>query len=135
VPVNDVSQKQFVELDSRSVLYVRIEVSVRFRRWIAFWRKTGQGPFLVCPYSQIPRRGLLGWELAGFATVARSTWGCRRCNSLRYASEGWALVIRSRGAFAQLIERQFGRCCTPRPELWLPYVFTSPEEAGEAGVL
>jgi hypothetical protein len=23
----------------------------------------------------------------------------------------------------------------PRPESWLPYVFTSPEEAAEAGVL
>jgi ABC-type phosphate transport system substrate-binding protein len=28
------------ELDSRSVSYVRIEVSVCFRRCIAFWRKT-----------------------------------------------------------------------------------------------
>ena len=28
------------ELNSRSVFYVRIEVSVRFRRWIAFWRNT-----------------------------------------------------------------------------------------------
>src|SRR5215472_5660620 len=28
------------ELDSRSVLYVRIKVSVRCRRWMSFWRKT-----------------------------------------------------------------------------------------------
>lgn len=66
-------------------------------------RNGGKARLLVCPYCQIPRRGLHGWELDGFATVVRSTWGCRRCNSLRYAAEGGALVIRSRWAFARLL--------------------------------
>jgi hypothetical protein len=43
--------------------------------------------------------------------VTRSNWGCRNCNLLRYASEGGALVFRSRWAFARLIEQQFGCVC------------------------
>jgi hypothetical protein len=54
---------------------------------------------------------------------------------LRYASEGGALVHHERGAFASLIEALCGPIRSDRPEPWLPYVFTSPEEAAEAGVL
>jgi hypothetical protein len=100
-------------------------------------RSRGRVRLLICPYCSIPRRGLYGWEPGGRFTnsVVRSTWGCRKCNLLRYASEGGALVHHDRGALASLFESFCGPICSDRPEPWLPYVFTSPEEAAEAGVL
>jgi len=97
----------------------------------------GKARLLICPYCQILRRGLYGWELGGpyTARVTRSTWGCSKCNSLRYASEGGALVHHERGAFGRLIESLWGPARSDRPEPWLPYVFTSPEEAVEAGLV
>jgi hypothetical protein len=96
-------------------------------------RNGGKARLLICPYCKIPRRGLYGWELGGQHTsrVMRSTWGCRKCNLLRYASEGGALLIRPRGTLGLV----FGTGHSPRRESWLPYVFTSTEEAVEAGVL
>jgi hypothetical protein len=96
-------------------------------------RNRGRVRLLICPYCSIPRRGLYGWEPGGRFTnsVVRSTWGCRKCKGLRYASEGGALLIRPRGTLGVV----FGIGHSPRPESWLPYVFTSPEEAAEAGVL
>jgi hypothetical protein len=96
-------------------------------------RNGGRVRLLICPYCSIPRRGLYGWEPGGRFTnsVPRSTWGCRECNGLRYASEGGALLIRSRGTLGLV----FGTGYSPRPESWLPDVFTSTEEAVEAGVL
>jgi hypothetical protein len=63
-------------------------------------RNGGMARLLICPDCQIPRRGLYGWELGRPCTarVMRSTWGCSKCNSLRYASEGGALVHHERGA-------------------------------------
>ena len=62
-------------------------------------RNGGKARLLICPYGKIPRRGLYGWELGGHYTSSstRSSWGCRRCNLLRYASEGEALLVRPRG--------------------------------------
>jgi len=99
-------------------------------------RNRGRVRLLICPYCSIPRRGLYGWEPGGRFTnsVVRSTWGCRKCNSLRYASEGGALVHHERGAFGSLIESLCGPIRSDRPESWLPYVFTSTEEAAEAGI-
>ena len=59
-------------------------------------RNGGKARLLICPYCKIPRRGLYGWEPGGHYTsrVTRSTWGCRKCSLLRYASEGGALLIR-----------------------------------------
>jgi hypothetical protein len=96
-------------------------------------RNGGRVRLLICPYCSIPRRGLYGWEPGGRFTnsVLRSTWGCRKCNGLRFASEGGALLIRPRGTLRLI----FGTGHSPRPESWLPYVFTSTEEAVEAGVL
>ena len=93
-------------------------------------RNGGQARLLICPYCKIPRRGLYGWELGGQHTSSstRSTWGCRRCNLLRYASEGGALLVRPRGTLGLM----FGTVHSPRPESWFPYVFTSPKEAAEA---
>ena len=64
-------------------------------------RNGGSARLLICPYCQIPRRGLYAWEPGGAFTtsVVRSDWGCRACNKLRYASEGGALVVRGRGVF------------------------------------
>jgi hypothetical protein len=98
-------------------------------------RNRGRVRLLICPYCSIPRRGLYGWEPGGRFTnsVVRSTWGCRKCNGLRYASEGGALVRHDRGALASLFESFCGPIRSDRPESWLPYVFTSPEEAAQAG--
>jgi hypothetical protein len=100
-------------------------------------RNGGKARLLICPYCKIPRRGLYGWKLGGHCTsrVTRSTWECRKCNSLRYASEGGALVHHDRGALASLFESFCGPIRSDRPEPWLPYVFTSTKEAAEAGVL
>ena len=93
-------------------------------------RNGGQARLLICPYCKIPRRGLYGWEVGGQHTSSstRSTWGCRRCKLLRYASEGGALLVRPRGTLGLM----FGTVHSPRPESWFPYVFTSPKEAAEA---
>jgi uncharacterized protein YbaR (Trm112 family) len=93
-------------------------------------RNGGKARLLICPYCKIPRRGLYGWELGGRYTSSstHSTWGCRKCNLLRYTSEGGALLVRPRGTLGII----FGTGHSPRPESWLPYVFTSPEEAAEA---
>ena len=93
-------------------------------------RNGGMARLLICPYCKIPRRGLYGWELGGQYTSSstRSTWGCRKCNLLPYASEGGALSIRPRGMLGLV----FGTGHSPRPESWLPHVFTSPKEAAEA---
>jgi hypothetical protein len=94
-------------------------------------RNGGSARLLICPYCQIPRRGLYGWEPGGRCTtsVVRSNWKCRACNKLRYASEGGALVVRGRGVMMRI----FGRSRSDRPEPWYPYVFASPEEAAQAG--
>jgi hypothetical protein len=59
-----------------------------------------------------------------FYLAQRAEWECRTCAKLRYSSEGGYLR-------PGMLFRAFGNF--PRPELWLPYVFTSPQEAVEAG--
>src|SRR4029077_19148092 len=73
-------------------------------------RNKGKSRLLVCPYCQAPRRALYGWTPGGGFTssVQQTHWRCRGCAGLRYASEGGALVLRSRWAFARLIEQRFG---------------------------
>ncbi len=99
-------------------------------------RHRGKARLLVCSYCQAPRRGLYGWTPGGRFTssVQQTHWRCRVCAGLRYASEGGALVLRSRWAFARLIEQRFGHCRSPRPEPWLPYVFTFPIDAALEGL-
>jgi hypothetical protein len=81
-------------------------------------RNGGKARLLICPYCKIPRRGLYGWELGGRYTSSstHSTWGCRKCNLLRYTSEGGALLVRPRGTLGII----FGTGHSPRPESWLP---------------
>jgi hypothetical protein len=58
--------------------------------------------------------------------VVRADWCCRACAKLRYSSEGGYLC-------PGIIFRAFGNL--PRPDLWLPYVFTSPRDAAAAGFI
>jgi hypothetical protein len=99
-------------------------------------RNGGRVRLLICPYCNIPRRGLYGWEPGGRFTssVVRSTWGCRKCNALRYESEGGALVHRGRGAIARLLDLYDGALRSERTEPWYPCVFASPLDAAEAGL-
>jgi hypothetical protein len=87
-------------------------------------RNGGMVRLLICPFCRISRRGLFAWESGGQYTtsVVRSSWGCRRCYTLRYASEGAALVQRGRGAIGRLIEF-YGPLRSARPKSWLPSVF------------
>ncbi len=98
-------------------------------------RNRGKARLLVCPYCQAPRRGLYGWTPGGRFTssVQRTHWQCRVCAGLRYASEGEALVLRSRWPFFRVLETAYGRSRSPRPEPWIPYVFSSPRDAAVAG--
>jgi hypothetical protein len=99
-------------------------------------RNGGRAQFLICPFCQIPRRGLYGWEAGGpfTSSVVSSGWGCRACNKLRYSSEGGALVIRGRGVVSQMFESTLSSYRSYRPELWYPDVFASTEEAIKAKI-
>jgi hypothetical protein len=101
-------------------------------------RNGGKSRFLICPVCQIPRRSLFGWEVdywGRYTTSARTCpWRCRSCAGLRYESEGGALVHRARGTIARLFEMYGGPLRSPRTEPWYPYVFTSPQQAADAGL-
>ena len=60
--------------------------------------------------------------------VFASSWRCRSCAQLRYASEGGALVYRPRGEFGRLIA-EFEGDRKDRPEFWYPWVFSNPTDA------
>jgi len=97
--------------------------------WQTLPRNGGRALFLLCPCCETPRRYVYGWEWDNFSglsnRVRNVSWRCRRCARLRYSSEGGYLR-------PGVMFRAFGNL--PRPESWLPYVFTSVEEAAEAGV-
>ena len=99
-------------------------------------RNGGTARLLVCLCCQVPRRALYGWEVDHWGRYTNSaricSWRCRACASLHYASEGSALVLRSRWSFFRMIEQRYGGCRSPRPEPWHPHVFTSPEQAAAA---
>jgi hypothetical protein len=106
--------------------------------WCSFARavvrplpRGGKVRLFVCPRCQALRRALYGWVPGGEFTSSarRSHWQCRSCAGLRYASEGGAMLIRSRG----LLGRMFGVGRSDRPEPWYPYVFSSPADAAAAG--
>ena len=103
--------------------------------WRMLPRNGGRALFLLCPHCDTPRRFVYGWEWDSFTgrsnTVNRIPWRCRSCARLRYSSEGGHLCG-GRRWLARFMGFDPGNL--PRPDLWLPYVFTSPEEAAEAGV-
>jgi len=94
------------------------------------WRRLPHGGrtlLLRCWACQRPSRALYGAKVGDdgrFYVARRADRECRRCPKLRYSSEGGYLR-------PGMLLRPFGNL--PRPELWLPCVFTSPEEAAEAG--
>jgi len=95
-------------------------------------RNGGKTRLLVCPRCQRPRRTLYPWALnpaRPCAVFIASTWQCRPCARLRYASEGGALVFHPRTALGRLIEAVEGPSKIPRPERFYPFVFANPEDA------
>ena len=104
--------------------------------WRTLPRNGGRALFLFCPYCETPRRHVYGWEwdsVSGWSNRVRSvSWRCRSCARLRYSSEGGYLRPTGLGRLGQLgvMLAAYGNLL--RPESWLPYVFTSPEEAAEA---
>ena len=91
--------------------------------WRALPRNGGRALMLLCSYCNTPRRHVYGWEWdsgSGWSNrVRRISWRCRSCARLRYSSEGGYLCCP--GMF-----RALGNL--PRPESWLPYVFTSIDD-------
>lgn len=96
--------------------------------WRILPRHGGRTLLLRCPYCETPRRHVYGWEwdsYSGWSNSVRSiSWRCRSCARLRYSSEGGYLT-------PGVMFRGLGNL--PRPSSWLPYVFSSPEEAAEVG--
>jgi hypothetical protein len=113
-------------------------VSVLRFVWRALPRNGARALLLVCSYCNKPRRHAYGWEwdsFSGWSNRVRSiSWRCRSCARLRYSSEGGYLRPTGLGRLGQLGVRLRAFGNLPRPESWLPSVFTSPEEASEAGV-
>ncbi len=105
--------------------------------WRMLPRNGGRALFLLCPYCDTPRRHVYGWEwdsVSGWSNRVRSiSWRCRSCARLRYSSEGSALVMRG-GPISRLLGYSVPDLPSPRPAPWLPLVFTSPEQAAQAGV-
>jgi hypothetical protein len=103
------------------------------------WRRQphgGRSLLLKCWQCQTPSRALYGWKIGNdgrYYCAVLADWQCRRCAELSYASEGSGLVYRSR-----VVSRIFRMPCaavtSPRPDVWLPYVFSSPEDAARAGM-
>jgi hypothetical protein len=105
----------------------RTDGSITFLRivWRTLPRNGGRTLFLMCPVCDTLRRFVYGWEWDSFSgrsnRVRRIGWRCRSCARLRYSSEGGYLR-------PGMLFRTFGNL--PRPESWLPYVFTSIDDPG-----
>jgi hypothetical protein len=83
-------------------------------------RNGGNDVFLECPGCRRLRRALYGWTAGGATTRSahRSQCQCRACAGLRYASEGGALLVRSRGVLGKML----GVARAKRPQPWLPHM-------------
>jgi len=95
-------------------------------------RNGGRARLLVCTRCQRPRRTLYPWTLnpaRPCAVFIASTWQCRSCARLRYASEGGALVSHSRTDLGRIFEAVVGPSRSPRPERFYPFLFSNPEDA------
>ena len=101
--------------------------------WQPLPRNGGRALFLLCPCCETPRRFVYGWEWDSFSgwsnRVRNVSWRCRSCARLRYSSEGGYLCqgVRAERLFAGMGFP--GKLPPlPRPESWLPYVFTSIDD-------
>jgi hypothetical protein len=112
----------------------RTDGSVTILRFI--WQmlpsKGGRSLLLVCSYCNAPRRYVYGWEwdsFSGWSNRVRSiSWRCRSCARLRYSSEGGYLRPSGLRRLGRLGAMLAGYGNLPRPESWLPYVFTSIDD-------
>jgi hypothetical protein len=96
-------------------------------------RRGGNSVLLICNRCQKPRRALYGREAIKHAHYLRpADWLCRECAHLSYASEGGALIYRTRMPATRLLS---GLRLWSRPESWEPWVFTSPVHAYERGLV
>jgi hypothetical protein len=96
-------------------------------------RRGGNSVLLVCDRCQKPRRLLYGREAIRHARFLQAAdWPCRECANLSYASEGGALIYRTRWAPARTLS---GLRIWAQPEPWEPLVFTSPDQALEWGLV
>jgi hypothetical protein len=108
----------------------RVALGVRQR---SLPRYNGKDLLLVCNRCQKPRRALYGREAIKHAWYMKpADWFCRGCAGLSHASEGSALIYRSRWGMTR---RLSGLHLWPRPEPWEPLVFTSPVHALEWGLV
>jgi hypothetical protein len=100
--------------------------------WQMLPRNGGRVLLLVCSYCNRPRRHVYGWEwdsFSGWSNRVRSiSWRCRSCARLRYSSEGGYLRPTGLGRLGRLGVILHGLGSLPRPESWLPYVFTSIDD-------
>ena len=108
----------------------RIEVRVKEH---LLPRHGGKDLLLVCNGCQRPRRALYGREaMKNGRHMKPAPWLCRGCATLSYASEGGALIYRTRWAPARTLS---GVRLWARPEPWEPLVFTSPDQALDWGLV
>ena len=116
--------------EADSVEVKRTDGSVVHLRVLSRSLPKGVGTYslLACPFCCGLKRTLYGWEAAGQYTRSAqvSSWQCLKCAGLRYASEGGALVLRSRGKWFRSLEMQLGTTRSDRPEPWYPLVYSSP---------
>ena len=95
----------------------------------------GRALLFVCSYCNTPRRHVYGWEWDSFSgwsnRVRRISWRCRSCARLRYSSEGGYLRPSSLGRLGQFGIVLAARGNLPRPASWLPYAFTSLDDAAD----
>ncbi len=92
----------------------------------------GRSLLLRCWRCQRPCRALYGAKVGDdgrFYVVRRADWECRTCAGLRYTSEGRGLLIGSPKILSRLLGQTIGPTYSPRPEPWLPYVFTNLDDA------
>jgi hypothetical protein len=87
----------------------------------------GRARLVICPRCQGHRRALYPWKVnpSKRHAVFTSSWQCRSCAGLRFASEGGALVFHPRTDLGRLIEAiEASRGLRPVP--WYPYVLANP---------
>ena len=96
-------------------------------------RHPGKSTLLICNCCGRPRRALYAREaIKHRRCLCRADWPCRKCAELSYASEGGALVYRSRWGVTRLLS---GLRLVNRPERWEPVVFTSPLQMLDSGLV
>jgi hypothetical protein len=86
---------------------------------------------LRCWQCQRPRRALYGYKVGSdgrYYKAVMADWECRRCAELRYSSEGGALLMRG-GMLSRILGGPISSVSFPRPEPWLPFVFSSLDQA------